>query len=369
MASLWKHPQSKFWTACFSDHTGKQRKRSTKEVDRKKAMRLAEMFEEAHRKARTSAQMQKVMADIHREVTGEELKITTLSDFRSRWLAAKTAEGCAGATLKFYTHTTERFIGYLGEVASRPITDVTRLHVEEFRNSLAVSLAPKTINHQIKGLRMLFKSAIEAELLTTNPAEFVKTISAKRAGTKRKSAFTLDQVRKIIPHCDAEWKSMVMLGYYTGQRLGDLQFLKWGNVSFTEKKITLSTRKTGKSMQIPLAPALLAHLRTLERPKDDEAYVHPRLAARKSNTLSGAFTDILISAGIRQPGKAGDKRDHSQISFHSLRHAAVSALKAAGVSQAATMEFIGHDSAEMSERYTHVGLAALEQAAAAIPKI
>jgi hypothetical protein len=30
MASLWKHPQSKFWVACFTDTTGRQRKQSTK---------------------------------------------------------------------------------------------------------------------------------------------------------------------------------------------------------------------------------------------------------------------------------------------------------------------------------------------------
>jgi hypothetical protein len=30
MASLWKHPKSQFWTACFTDDNGRQLKRSTK---------------------------------------------------------------------------------------------------------------------------------------------------------------------------------------------------------------------------------------------------------------------------------------------------------------------------------------------------
>ena len=369
MASLWKHPQSRYWTACFTDHQGKQRKRSTKETDKKQAMRTAETFEAEYRKVRTSAQIQKVLTDMHREITGTAVQRTTLAEFQTRWLQAKSAEGCSGATMKFYIHATKKFVEHLGDAANRPIADVTRAQVEAFRNSLSGSLAVKTVNHQIKGLRMLFKAAMEAELLTVNPAEFVKTLGTKRAGTKRKSAFTLEQVRRILPFCEGEWKSMVLFGYYTAQRLADLQFLKWGNVSIPEKMITLTTRKTGKPMQIPLAPALLAHLMSLEGSDDSEAYVHPRLAAKKSNTLSGAFTDILIAAGIRQGSKPGDKRDHSQLSFHSLRHAAVSALKAAGVSQAAAMEFVGHDSAEMSNRYTHVGLPALEAAAAAIPSL
>ncbi len=84
MASLWKHPQSRFWTACFTDHTGKQRKRSTKEMDKKKALKIAETFESEYKKFRTSAQIQKVMSDMHREITGTAIHITSLSDFRDR---------------------------------------------------------------------------------------------------------------------------------------------------------------------------------------------------------------------------------------------------------------------------------------------
>jgi hypothetical protein len=52
MASLWKHPNSSFWTACFTDEKGKQRKKSTKQKDIKAARKVAEGYEEACRKAR-----------------------------------------------------------------------------------------------------------------------------------------------------------------------------------------------------------------------------------------------------------------------------------------------------------------------------
>jgi integrase len=63
------------------------------------------------------------------------------------------------------------------------------------------------------------------------------------------------------------------------------------------------------------------------------------------------------------------KRAPSQLSFHSLRHTAVSLLKDAGIPQAVVQEFIGHDSEQMSALYTHVGREALERAAAALPEI
>ena len=43
------------------------------------------------------------------------------------------------------------------------------------------------------------------------------------------------------------------------------------------------------------------------------------------------------------------------LSFHCLRHTAVSLLRDAQVPEAAVMELVGHDSVEISRRYTHVG--------------
>jgi hypothetical protein len=35
MASIWKHPNSRFLTACYTDKDGKQVKRSTKQTDKR----------------------------------------------------------------------------------------------------------------------------------------------------------------------------------------------------------------------------------------------------------------------------------------------------------------------------------------------
>ena len=38
VASVWKHPDSQYWTACFRDQNGRQRRILTKETDNKKAL-------------------------------------------------------------------------------------------------------------------------------------------------------------------------------------------------------------------------------------------------------------------------------------------------------------------------------------------
>jgi hypothetical protein len=81
MASLWKHPQSKFFTACWTDASGRRMKRSTKTTDKKLAEKLARQFEEESRAKRTAKQARRVLADIYRDLSGEELPAVTVREY------------------------------------------------------------------------------------------------------------------------------------------------------------------------------------------------------------------------------------------------------------------------------------------------
>jgi integrase len=60
-------------------------------------------------------------------------------------------------------------------------------------------------------------------------------------------------------------------------------------------------------------------------------------------------------AGTEAPAKGRKQaREGSEISFHSLRHSAVTMLKAAGVSDFIAREIVGHESAAISRQYTHL---------------
>ena len=69
----------------------------------------------------------------------------------------------------------------------------------------------------------------------------------------------------------------------------------------------------------------------------------------------------MADAGLVQPRghektKQGRSkaREASELSFHSLRHSAVTMLKAAGVSDFIAREIVGHESAAVSRQYTHL---------------
>lgn len=102
MGSLWKHPKSQFWFACFTDANSKRRKVSTKSTNRKEALRIAWEFEEAYRRRRTTDQVEKVIRRAHEELTGEKSVAISLAEFVTAWNASKKAEGASASSLRVY---------------------------------------------------------------------------------------------------------------------------------------------------------------------------------------------------------------------------------------------------------------------------
>ena len=96
MASLWKHPQSKFWVACFTDATGRQRKQSTKieatEKNRRAALRIADELEQGHKKRKTRSQIVRMCGELVKEITGEDLDTATARDFFDAYLKRRSRE-------------------------------------------------------------------------------------------------------------------------------------------------------------------------------------------------------------------------------------------------------------------------------------
>ena len=366
--------------ARFYDRTGARRNRSTKSEDRKEARKIAEAFEDAARRKRTALQSRRVIAALHKEITGEGLPVSTVKEFFKRWLETKTRE-TKPATIEFYKKESQKFLTFLGDRSDGDIAEITREHILGYREEQAKTLSAKTVNHGVKCLRMIFRAAREDATISDNPAEFVRVIKA--VGEKKsRRPFSIPELRAVLSAADDEWTSMILFGLYSGQRLGDIAKLTWANLDLQVGELRLVTGKTGKTIIQPLAGPLKKHIETLAVSDDPNAPIHPRafetvIRQKKSGGLSNGFAALLAQAGLRekQPHRKthGDGRGVGSstggLSFHCLRHTAVSLLKDAGIPAATVMELVGHDSAQMSEHYTHTGSESLKQAAEAFPDL
>ena len=357
---------------------GRQRRKSTKQTDRKKALYLAEKMEQISQHKLPARNVRETLAELFREAYGETVPTATVRQFIENWLENKAPE-VEPATLDFYRKSTTKFLELLGPAAELDMALVNRHMIVEFRNQVARKASATTTNHDLKAIRMIFKEAKRDGYITEDPAEFVDSV--RRSSEDSRRPFTLLELQKVLSVANPEWQSMILFGLYTGQRLSDLARLTWDNIDWGRNEIRLRARKTRKRLAIPIAAPLRAHIDTLPMGDEPGSPIHPKAAAtvarqKRSGNLSNQFADLLAQAGLREKAphrSSGKGRDARRLcmglSFHALRHTAVSLLKDAGIPEAVVMELVGHDSKAMSAHYTHVGGEALERAVAALPEI
>ena len=120
MASLWKHPKSKFWTACYTNREGKQVKRSTKQTKRKEALTVAMEWERVEQQVRQGTvsrlQIQKVFNDLAEKTTGDTIMTPSVEEYLKDCLTFE----------RYYLHEADEFgidnIKIDGDFFARSIT-------------------------------------------------------------------------------------------------------------------------------------------------------------------------------------------------------------------------------------------------------
>ena len=368
MASIHRQPRRPHWFCAFTEfdpQTNRTKRvfRSTKTGDRKQALEICRTWQKAALLARNG----KLSVDAAREIIArgvsdvftaanvESLPSASVKSWCETWTEAKAIE-TEESTHARYKRVMERFTGFLGEAKSKhDVSTLQASDIARFRDGEAKELSRSTAN---------LGEAVRQGLLTVNPAVRVKLFKSNAESKRR--AFTLAEIKRILKACgdDTEWRGLVLFGLYLGQRLGDLARLTWRAVDLDSGEIAFTTRKTGRRIVLPLVQPVADYLASLPASDKPNAFIFPHAAsAKRTASLSNQFRDILVEAGLLEPLARGHKstgkgrnqaREASEISFHSLRHSAVTMLKAAGVSDFMAREIVGHESTAVSRQYTHL---------------
>jgi len=316
------------------------------------------------------------VSDVFTAANIESLPRASIKAWCETWLEAKAIEA-EESTHDRYARIVERFVEFLGAKTKRDLSTLQAIDITRFRDREAKELSRSTANLSMKVLRVCFTEAVRQGLLPVNPALRVKLLKSSKESKRR--AFTLSEIKRILRACsdDQEWRGLVLFGLYLGQRLGDLARLTWRAVNLEQGEIAFTARKTGRRIVLPLVQPLADYLASLPASDDPNAFIFPRAArTTRTSTLSNRFRDILVSAGLVPPREyeATEKgrsrsRETSELSFHSLRHSAVTMLKASGLSDVFAREIVGHDSAAISRQYTHLGTDDLRNAMQRLPDV
>lgn len=192
-----------------------------------------------------------------------------------------------------------------------------------------------TVHNRLAYLHAACKEAYEQDLVSWDPT---KGMAIPAADNEQQVYADRALVLRIARACDRpDARALVLLGYYTGMRLGELMRCR-----VVGETLALDDTKNGTPRIIPL------HRRAL------------RLAHRHLPFSGPKIT--LQRAVMRARTKAGAMH----IKIHTLRHSSASAMVNAGVDLFTVGKVLGHKDTRSTKRYAHLETVTL---AAAVSKI
>ncbi|MGO8839407.1 MAG: tyrosine-type recombinase/integrase [Limisphaerales bacterium] len=381
MAWLYQRDGSTKWWIGYRMN-GRQFLRSTKTSDRKAAERqLAKLEQVALAHAAGNLTDEYVRLLTSKQSSGESLRA-----YIRQWLAE--CKDLSEQTLKKYRSIPEELCIYLRATDDAPLLrEIQPDTVGSFLREKRANTTTANTKQVRRVLSAFFNYAVDNQALAVSPVPSVRSLKLNKDRKTARRAFTVMELKTIYEKCPNDfWRYMVMAGFFTGQRMGDLVCLPWGAVDLDGGKIRLTQRKTGKAIVLPLRnelATLIAELKAEAGAVKPAEAIFPDQCARYQKFGSGVFSnefydDVLLPAGlvtkrthaaIDRDGAATGQRKASAVSFHCLRHTFVSLLKVTGATQATAKELAGHSTDAISDLYTHVPEAELNRAIKKLPEV
>ena len=229
-------------------------------------------------------------------------------------------------------------------------------------------------NHYLSVVNRIFKYAVLMDVISSNP--FDKVIKPKSRQTQRKGNFlTKEELKEFLKLAQTTTLSyffpLVHLMSYTGLRQGEALALKWSDIDFENKKITvdktavrikekqtLQTPKTKNSKRvISIDPVTLSILRSW---KKDQIKIYFKNGKHFEGNDNFIFTNqradwVHIHNFIRYFKRFIADHKLKQITPHGLRHTHASLLFSAGVEPKNISDRLGHSTVQITlDLYTHI---------------
>jgi len=200
---------------------------------------------------------------------------------------------------------------YLGNVSTR---ELTQQRMEKFlKHLMAVrGLGASGRNRHLTMLKALFNRGIQWGLVNHNPC---KSIGRLREPGPRTRFLDQEEVQKLMSAASEEFRPVLTTALHSGMRRGEILNLKWPDVDFTNRIITVQESKSGKKRMLPMDDTLCEALSVLPT-RFQRGYVFPS-PVKEGQPLydfKRQFRNAVKQAGI------------DNFRFHDLSYLVISSL-------------------------------------------
>lgn len=279
----------------------------------------------------------------------EEKKIL-FSDFFQKYLS--------------FSKTNKSFFSYKRDLASsknllpvfgdKYLIEIIPQMVEEYKTErLQEDVTPATVNRELSCFRHLFNKAIEWGYLNKNPMQGVRLLKEPPGRTRYLRIEEIERLLDVIDSFSKDIRSylkpIVLIALNTGLRKREILQLRWKDIYFEKRKITVSITKTNEIRIVPMNETLYRELKEISRDAESE-YLFYNKKGEPFGNVRKSFDRALKIAGIED------------FRFHDLRHTFASHLVMNGCDIRTVQQLMGHKDIKMTMRYSRLSRSHLQEA-------
>jgi integrase len=347
------------YVVVFRDAYGKQRKRS----------------------ARTLAEARDLKSTLTADVARGEYRAISkvgFTEYALEWMehyGGRTSRGIREQTKRDYKDRLERYaIPFFGrmQLAAIEPRDIKRFATYVAESPLACRtcrgeaerrlrcrtcggsgtrpgrMAPNSVRLAIAPVKALLATAFEEGIIRANPAAGVRLVveQVEGDGEEHVKALSEDELRRLLEEMPANWRLFFEFLAHSGLRIGEAIALRWSDVDFNRKRVSIERRfyrgsfdspksKYGRR-KVPLSAGMAEELEARWLLVDDvEGLVFP------SSTGTVIDSSKLMSRVLK---KAGRRAGVPWVGFHTFRHTCATTLFRRGLNAKQVQVWLGHHS-------------------------
>ena len=287
----------------------------------------------------TQVEAIKALADYNENPYDINLNDITLKEILDRFMKNKK-DTVEKSSLKSY----KVWYNYLKPLYNKRMKDIRTFELQNFINSLS-HLSTGSLKLVKSFIRMLFKDAMEMDIISKDYSEYIKL--PKHKPKIERKVFTEEEIALLWENInELEYADVILILIYTGMRINELLKLHKSNVDL-EQNVIIGGSKTeaGKNRVIPIHPKIIPLV--IKRMENKTEYLIPN--RRKSNYYEyNNFRTKEFMAIMKQLGM-----EHT---IHDTRHTFATMISDVSDNESAITGIIGHTNINMTKRYTHTSI-------------
>lgn len=215
----------------------------------------------------------------------------------------------------------------------KSLQDITPEFVERYqaaRNAEDPRPSACSVNRELSCLRAICRKALRWKRITDDPTADME----KDPEPKRERILTNEERERLVELASPNLKPILVVALHTGLRKGEVLGLRWENVRFGERLITIlaAEAKSKKLRKVPMDSTVVETLRAIPR--------------RGESVFGVKDVKTSFHTACRRAKIKG-------LRFHDLRHTFATWFYRATRDVVALQKILGHSKIEMTMRYVH----------------